>query len=149
MPVKPIPDGYHSVTPYLMATDARQIVVFLKEVFGAVEGHRMSFPDGRIMHTDVRIGDSLLMLSDVCAGGQSTAAGLYVYVPDVDATYKKALAAGATSIMEPMNAFYGDRSGGVRDPQGNMWWIGTHIEDVPPDELARRGEVAMKQMAGK
>lgn len=146
MAVKPIPDGYHSVTPYLMVENAGKLIDFLKQAFGATETERVSRPDGGVMHAEVRIGNSPVMMGEPM-GRPAMPAGLYLYVEDVDAIYAQALAAGATSLMAPADQFYGDRSGGVTDPAGNTWWIATHIEDVPHDELAKRAEEAMKQRA--
>ena len=145
MTVKAIPDGYHTVTPYLMVQGAGQLIDFLKLAFDAQETERITAPDGAIAHAEVRIGDSIVMMSD--AGGERAPmpSGLYLYVNDTDAVYKSALRAGATSIMEPMDQFYGDRSAGVKDPSGNQWWIATHKEDVSPEELKRRA--AMQQCA--
>lgn len=148
MAVKPIPDGYHAVTPYLTVENAAKLIDFLKQAFGAVETERVARPDGGIMHAEVRIGDSAVMLGEPM-GHSTSPAGLYLYVEDVDATYARALAAGATSLIAPTDQFYGDRSGSVTDPAGNTWWIATHIEDVPRDEMAKRAEAAMKQRAQK
>jgi uncharacterized glyoxalase superfamily protein PhnB len=145
MAVKMIPDGYHSVQPYLMVKGAKRLLDFIKTVFGATELENMSAPDGRVMHAEVKIGDSAVMIADAQDHLPPTTAGLYVYVPDVDATYRKALAAGATSAMEPADQFYGDRHGGVKDEFGNFWWIATHIEDVSKEEMARRAEQYMAQ----
>jgi PhnB protein len=145
MAVKQIPDGYHAVQPYLMVKGARRLLEFIKKTFDATEIENMPGPDGTIMHAEVRIGDSTIMLSDAQRQFQPTTAALYVYVPDVDATYKKALAEGASSAMEPADQFYGDRHGGVKDEFGNFWWIATHIEDVPREEMARRAEQYMAQ----
>lgn len=145
MAVKPIPDGYHSVTPYLIVQGASGLIDFMKQAFDAEESVRMERPDGTIMHAEVRIGDSVVMLSD--AGGESTPMPgmLHLYVNDADATYRRALTAGATSLQEPEDQFYGDRSAGVKDQFGNQWWIATHIEDVSPEEMARRSEAYMQQ----
>jgi uncharacterized glyoxalase superfamily protein PhnB len=102
-------------------------------------------PDGSIMHASLKIGNSMLMLADVSEHAKATSVMLYLYVPDVDATYQRAIKAGATSVMEPSDQFYGDRSGGVRDFAGNTWFFGTHIEDVTPDELKRRSAEMFKQ----
>jgi uncharacterized glyoxalase superfamily protein PhnB len=145
MPVKPIPDRYHSVTPYLVVQGASTLIEFLKQAFEATEMFRMAQPDGTIMHAEVQIGDSIVMMGEARGECQPLSAAMYLYVEDVDAVYKRALQAGATSQMEPADQFYGDRHAGVKDPAGNHWWIATHIEDVPPDELARRAEAFMKQ----
>jgi PhnB protein len=140
MTVKPIPDGYHSVTPYLMVADAAGLLEFLRDAFGAVEAEKMAGPDGKIMHAEVKIGDSHVMLSEAQGQWQPMPCAIYLYVTDADATYAQALAAGATSVMEPMDQFYGDRHGGVKDRFGNLWWIATRIEDVSKEELARRAQ---------
>jgi uncharacterized glyoxalase superfamily protein PhnB len=143
MAVKAIPDGYHTITPYLTVQGAGKLIDFLKLAFDAQETERITAPDGAIAHAEVRIGNSIVMMSD--AGGERAPmpSGLYLYVNDTDAVYKSALRAGATSIMEPADQFYGDRSAGVKDPVGNQWWIATHKEDVSPEELKRRA--AMQQ----
>ncbi len=138
MPVKPIPDGVHTVTPYLLAESVPQLIDFVKKAFGAQELMRLPRADGSIMHAQVKIGDSLLMLTE--PGGIFTLMPtmMYLYVPDADTTYRQALAAGATTMMEMADQFWGDRMGTVRDPLGNIWSIATHQEDVSPDEIARR-----------
>jgi PhnB protein len=145
MPVKPTPDGYPSVTPYLVVPGAAGLIDFLKQVFGAHEVMRLAAPANRIGHAELRIGDSLLMLADAHGDHQPTQTMLHVYVADADAAYRRALSAGATSEREPADQFYGDRVAGVRDRWGNRWSIATHIEDLPPDELQRRAEAAMRQ----
>ncbi len=145
-PVKPIPDGYHSVTPYLIVSDAPRALEFYKAAFGATELMRMTQPDGRVGHAEIRIGDSPVMLADEFPeiGARSpqtiggTAVSLMVYVPDVDAVVAQAVAAGAKLTRPVADQFYGDRIGGVADPFGHSWFIATHKEDVPPDELERR-----------
>ncbi|MBV9530280.1 MAG: VOC family protein [Bradyrhizobium sp.] len=144
--VKPVPDGYHTLTPYLVVDGAEKIIHFMKEAFGARPVFDpMMRPDGKVMHAEFRIGDSVVMISDSSERAQATSAVLHLYVPNVDAVYQKALKAGATSLSEPADQFYGDRSGGVRDPAGNRWHIGTHIEDVSPAELKKRAAELLKQ----
>jgi len=145
MAVKPIPDGYHSVTPYLVVQGVAKLIDFLKQAFDAKEIERMAGPDGSVMHGEVRIGDSVVMMGEAWGESKPIAAALYLYVNDTDVTYRRALQAGATSLREPADQFYGDRSGGVKDPAGNQWWIATRKEDVSPEELARRAETYMKQ----
>ena len=145
MAVKPIPEGYHTVTPYLTVQGAAKLVDFLKQAFGAEEIFRTTGPDGTIRHAEVRIGDSVVMMAEPRGEWKPMPGAIYLYVNDTDAAYKRALQAGATSLMEPADQFYGDRSAGVKDPVGNHWWIATHIEDVPPAELAKREEAFMKQ----
>ena len=144
--VKPVPEGFHTVTPYLVVDGAEKIIRFMKEAFGAQTVFEpMTRPDGKIMHAEVRIGDSILMISDSSERARATTATLQLYVPNVDAVYQKAVKAGAVSEMEPANQFYGDRNSGVRDPAGNRWYIGTHVEDVSPAELKKRAVEFMKQ----
>lgn len=147
-PVKPIPDGYHTVTPYLIVEDALAILDFLERAFGATVLDRYLAPDGSVTHAEFRIGDSLVMLGGASAQYPAIAAMLHLYVEDVDAVYRQALAAGATSLREPENMPYGDRSGGVKDPAGNQWWIATHVEDVSSEELARRQKSAEVPSSG-
>ena len=150
MAVKPIPDGYHSITPYLVVPDAPKTIAFLKQAFGATTLFEpMKRPDGTIGHAELKIGDSPLMLSEASEQCPATQAMIHLYVPDVDATYKKALAAGATSVMEVADQFYGDRSGGVKDPAVNSWYVATHKEDVAPQELAKRAAAFFKQKQGQ
>jgi PhnB protein len=138
MAVKPIPEGYHSVTPYLIVKDADKLLQFVQKAFKAQvkEEHRNA--DGTIMHADVVIGDSHVMLGQAGGTWGEALGTLMVYVPDADATYKAALEAGGTSVQEMADQFYGDRSGGVQDPCGVTWWISTHVEDVSPEEMERR-----------
>jgi len=145
MAVKPIPDGYHTVTPYLTVQGVPKLIDFLRQAFEAREVERMAQPDGTIRHAEVRIGDSVVMMSEAGGEREPMPSAIYLYVHDADAVYQRALQAGATSLMEPADQFYGDRSAGVKDLSGNYWWIATHKEDVPPEELKRRAEVAMKQ----
>jgi PhnB protein len=138
MAVKPIPEGRHTVTPYLMVEGAGRLIDFVKSAFHAKELERHDGPGGAVMHAEVRIGDSVLMLADANEKHPATRSAIHLYVNDVDATHASALKAGAVSTMAPATQFYGDRSGGVRDAFGNTWWIATHVEDVPPAELERR-----------
>src|SRR5438093_11946879 len=115
MAVKPIPDCYHTVTPYITVSGASKLIDFLKQTFDAKEVHVMKTPDGRISHAEIKIGDSVVMLGEASDAWKASPSSLYVYVSDTDATYKRALKAGATSIMEPADQFYGDRNGGVKD----------------------------------
>jgi len=141
MAVKPIPDGFHSVTPELVVQGGARLIDFMKQAFDAEEVLRIPAGSGAIMHAEVRIGDSIVMLSDAMRQ-PPIAASIFLYVPDTDATYLKALRAGATSLMEPTGMFWGDRFARVKDPWGNLWGIATHVEDVPADELARRAAAA-------
>lgn len=144
MAVKAIPEGYHTVTPYLVAQGAAQLIDFMKEAFAAEEIQCMTLPDGSIMHAEVRIGNSRVMLSEARGEYGPMPTMLHLYVEDMDAVYQRALQAGATSLREPADEFYGDRVGGVKDVSGNQWWIATHIEDVSPEELAKREEALRK-----
>lgn len=146
MAVKPTPDGYHSVTPYLYVDDAPAAIEFYKEVFGASERMRLEWQGGKIGHAELQIGDSVIMLasefpemgvlSPSSVGG--TPVSLMVYVENVDEVFARALAEGAEEIRSVANQFYGDRSGTFRDPRGHLWTVSTHVEDVPAEELERR-----------
>ncbi|MDN7144223.1 VOC family protein [Pseudomonas sp. JQ170] len=147
MAVKPIPEGQHSITPYLGIKDAAKAIDFYKAAFGAVEMFRLDAPDGRVGHAELKIGDSSIMLADPCdqAGGLTSsqslggaAIGLHLYVEDVDARYAQALKAGATQVSAVQDQFYGDRSGTLKDPFGNLWFISTHKEDLSVEEIRAR-----------
>lgn len=140
MPVKPIPDGFHTVIPYLVVEGVPRLIEFLQAAFDAKETHRTTLPGGRVMHAQVQIGDSMIMMGEGGEGHPAMPCALYLYVPDTDTVYRKAIEAGGESIMEPADQFYGDRNAGVKGPCGNSWWIGTHVEDVAPEELARRAQ---------
>jgi uncharacterized glyoxalase superfamily protein PhnB len=137
MAVKPIPDGYHTVTPYLTVDDPAPVIEFLKKAFDAQETFAMRDEKGNIGHAEVKVGSSMLMLGRAHDQWKTRPGNFYVYVEDCDAIYKKALAAGGTSISEPETQFYGDRHGGVTDSQGNNWWIATHVKDVSPEDMER------------
>jgi PhnB protein len=151
MAVKLIPEGYHSVTPYLIVDDATRALEFYKKALSAVELMRMPGLRGKIGHAEIRIGDSPVMLADespeMGARSARTIGGspisLMVYVEDVDARVAQAVAAGAKLTRPVANQFYGDRTGGIEDPFGYHWYLATHVEDVPPDELAKRAAKAM------
>ena len=145
--VKPIPQGFNTVTPYLTVHRVAELIDFAKNVFGATEVDRMTRPDGVVMHAEIKIGDSMIMLGTAMDEASVRNGQLYVYMPDVDAVHRRAIQAGATSLREPTDMFYGDRCGGLRDTWGNDWWIATHIEDVAPDEMQRRAAAAMTQHA--
>jgi uncharacterized glyoxalase superfamily protein PhnB len=134
------PDGYHTVTPYLIVRDAGSLIGFLKQVLEAREEQRFAEPDGFIMHAEVRIGDSVVMIADANEANPPRPGMLHVYLEDIDAAYGRALAAGAAAVREPEDQFYGDRTAGVEDPFGNQLWLTTHIEDVSPEEMQRRME---------
>jgi PhnB protein len=137
--VKPIPDGYSAITPYLIAEDGAGLIDFLAGAFGAVERMRMPMPGGGIGHAEVEIDGAALMLSDAFPPEHpATQSQIHLYVEDVDATYARAVSAGGASVAEPADQFYGDRIARVLDPAGNNWTISTHVEDVDADELMRR-----------
>jgi PhnB protein len=144
MAVKPIPEGYSTFTPYFVVEGATDFIEFLKKAFGAEETYRFPAPGGKLGHAEVRLGTSVLMLADTTPDYPASRTNSYLYVPDVDATYKKAVAAGAQSKREPSNQFYGDRVATVIDRWGNTWSIGTHVEDVPPAEMERRMKAQKK-----
>jgi PhnB protein len=148
MAVKPVPEGYHSVTPYLIVDGAAKAIEFYKTAFGAVELMRMPGPGGKIGHAEIKIGNSPIMMADehpeIGARGPQSFGGspmmLMVYLDDVDAVVQRAVAAGATLVRPLENKFYGDRSGTLKDPFGHQWEIATHVEDVPPEEMERRSK---------
>jgi uncharacterized glyoxalase superfamily protein PhnB len=144
MAAKPIPDGYHTVTPYLVVPDVAAELDFLERAFGAEVTFKMQGPDGSVSHAEARVGTSMVMLGGSSERWAPMPCMLYLYVEDVDAAYARAVAAGGESIMEPADQFYGDRNGGVRDAFGNQWWVGTHVEDLTPEEMRRRAEAAGK-----
>jgi PhnB protein len=146
MAVNPIPAGHHTVTPYLIVRGAPRVIDFLQRAFDAELTHApLKRPDGTIMHAEVQIGDSRVMIAEESQMAKAAPVSLYLYVPDVDSVYRQAIEAGGKTIMEPMDMFYGDRSGGVKDPADNSWMIATHQEDVAPDELAKRAESFFRQ----
>ena len=153
MAVRPIPEGYHTLTPYLVLSGGAAALDFYQKAFGAVEIMRMDGPDGRVMHAEIKIGDSILMLSDECPqmgfkgpkslGGSGV--GLLLYVEGVDAVFARAVEAGG-SVMKPLaDQFYGDRSGTIVDPFGHVWTLATHVEDVSFEECHRRAEEFRKK----
>jgi PhnB protein len=155
MATKPIPEGYHTVTPYLAVDDAAEAIEYYKKAFGAKERVRMEAPGGKIGHAEIEVGDSLVMLSDPFPQASTkppkelggTSASVFMYVEDVDAVVKQAVDAGATIAMEVSDQFWGDRFGSVLDPFGHLWSIATHVEDVPPEEMAERAKAAMAAMS--
>ena len=138
--VKPVPEGYHSITPYLTVPGLAKTIEFMKQAFGAEVRELMHGPGGSIMHGEVKIGDSIVMMGEPRPDSPYAArpCNLYLYVPNVDEVYARAIQAGGKSLREPTDEFYGDRSSGVEDPSGNYWWVGTHIEDVSMEEINRR-----------
>jgi PhnB protein len=155
MATEPIPEGYHTVTPYLAVDDAAEAIDYYTKAFGAEERVRMETPDGQVGHAELEIGDSLVMLSDPFPQASTktptelggTSVSVFMYVEDVDAVVKQAVDAGATVTMEVADQFWGDRFGSVKDPFGHSWSIATHVEDVPPEEMAERGKAAMAAMS--
>ena len=155
MATKPIPDGYHAVTPYLMVKGAARALDFYKQVFGATVVVRMDTPDGGIAHSEIKIGDSMIMVADEQVGMGfpspetigGTPVGIHLYVDDSDACFARAIAAGARQKKPMQDQFYGDRSGTVTDPFGHLWTISTHVEDVSPEEMKRRMEAMTKKQA--
>ncbi len=155
MAVKPIPEGYHSVSPALAVDGAAEAIEFYKRAFGAKERFVMPGPEGMIAHAELEIGDSVVMLSDPFPhstvrppkelGG--TSVGVFVYVEDVDAVFEQAVKEGATVTMALEDMFWGDRFGSVTDPYGHSWSLATHVEDVPPEEMEERSKQAMAAMS--
>jgi PhnB protein len=153
MATKAIPDGYHSVTPYLIVNGAAKAIDFYKRAFAATELMRMEAPDGKVAHAEIKIGDSQIMLADEqpemgyrspqSLGGAPVS--LMVYVEAVDETFERALSNGAEELQALKDQFYGDRSGTLKDPFGHVWTIATHVEDVPPAEMERRAQEAMQK----
>lgn len=153
MPARFIPEGYHTATPYLIIDGASAAIDYYKKAFGAAEVCRMEMPGGKIGHAEIQIGDSHIMLADGCAemgfrdplalGGSPVS--IMLYMEDVDAVFKRAIAAGATAVKPVQDQFYGDRSGTLKDPFGHVWTVSTHVEDVPPDEMERRAKAFMEQ----
>jgi len=154
--VKPIPDGYTTVTPYLTVNDAARAIEFYKQAFGAEESMRLAQPDGKLAHAEIRIGGSAIMLHDEAPKWQAlspktiggTASSIMLYVRDADAVIERALKAGATLNMAAADQFYGDRCGNVTDPFGHKWIIATHVEDVPPAEVRQRAAKLFQQQQG-
>ena len=156
MAVRPIPEGYSAVTPYLIVKGAAKALDYYSRAFGAKELMRFATPDGRVAHAEMQIGDSRIMLGDempehghrspLSIGGSGT--GIMLYVDRVDDVFARAIAAGATAQQPVKNQFYGDRSGTLTDPFGHVWTISTHVEDVPAEELQRRMEAASAAQAG-
>jgi PhnB protein len=144
---KPVPEGFHTVTPYLVLNDGARAIEFYKKAFGAKEIMRMPGPDGSISHAEVKIGDSIIMLGSSPTAHQpqgESPVNIFLYLEDVDTTFKNALAAGAKQLQPLADQPWGDRYGRVTDPFGHVWALATHVEDVSPDEMARRMQEAMK-----
>lgn len=154
MAVKPIPEGYHTLTPYFTVRDAARAIEFYKQAFGAQERGVMKGPDGKVMHAELKIGDSIVMLADefpefgavAPESGGSTSMGLHIYVDNVDQAFDRAVKAGAKVEMPVSDQFWGDRYGKLRDPFGHKWSIATHVKDMSADEMKRSMDEAMAQM---
>jgi PhnB protein len=153
-PVRAIPEGYHTVTPYLTCKNAAQAIDYYKSVFGATEIMRMGSPDGKIGHAELKIGDSHIFVSDEFPGmnsaptpGVKNACGMFVYLENVDAVFNRAVAAGAKVDMPLTNQFWGDRYGKITDPFGQNWGLSQHVEDVAPAEMERRSKEWQEKMA--
>ena len=146
MAVKPVPEGYHTVTPYLIVKGASRAIQFYKQAFGATEIMRFPGPNDTIAHAEIKIGDSVVMLADEPSSGEyrtpqalgGSPVGLMIYVPDVDGVFKNAVSLGAKETRPVQDQFYGDRSGNLTDPYGHVWTIATHVEDVSKEEMQRR-----------
>ena len=152
--VRPVPAGYHTVTPYLTVDDGARAIEFYVRAFGARETERLPGPGGKIMHAELRLGDSVVMLSDEFPGMSTarspkalggTTGGLFLYVPDVDTAFRRAVEAGCKVLMPVTDMFWGDRFGKLEDPFGNQWTMATHVEDVPHDEMRRRAETRRRR----
>jgi PhnB protein len=148
--VRPIPEGFHSLTPHLTCRDAARAIDFYKSIFGATEVMRMASPDGKIMHAELKFGDSHLMLNDEIPGmavapnpSATHSSALFFYMEDVDSVYNRAVAAGSRIDMPLDNMFWGDRYGKITDPFGHQWGLATHVEDVAPEEMKRRSATEM------
>jgi PhnB protein len=152
--VKPIPEGFHTITPYLTCNDTGKAIEFYTRAFDAKEIMRMPMPNGKIGHAEIRVGDSVIMLADEMPGSEcrspqslgGTTSGIFLYVKDVDTAYQKAVSAGAKATMPPQDMFWGDRFGRLTDPFGHSWSMATHKEDVAPDEMQRRMQAEMAKM---
>ena len=152
MSVKPIPEGYHSITPYLGIDQAAEAIEFYKKAFGATEVMRLEMPDGKIGHAELRIGDSAIMMASPCGemafgspGKDHTSVALHLYVHDVDTQFAQAIKAGGTSISEPKDQFYGDRSGTLKDPFGHVWFLATRKEDLSEAQIRQRAAEMFQQ----
>ena len=158
--VKPVPEGYHTVTPYLVVKDAKRALEYYRKAFGAETKMSMPTPDGRIMHAEVRIGDSMIFVSDELldmapkikapeSTGGTVTGSIFLYVPDVDVVFKRAVDAGASVIMPVTDMFWGDRAGQVSDPFGHRWWLATHKQDLTPEQIRQGAQQAFAEQARK
>lgn len=146
--VNPIPDGFHTVTPVLTVQGASKLIGFLQQAFDAEELYRLDGPNGTVMHAELKIDDSMVIVGEATDQWKPMPATVALYVEDPDGWYQRALRAGGSFVRGPSNQFYGDRSAGIKDFAGNHWWIHTHIEDVPPEGIKKRAAVWMKQQKG-
>jgi PhnB protein len=154
--VRPVPEGYHTATPYLIFQDAAPAIDFYKKAFGATETVRMNGPDGKVSHAEIKIGDSVIMLgsapgNDLAAPQKLNAStvSVFLYLPDVDSTFKQALSAGAKTAQSLEDMFWGDRFGRLVDPFGHSWSLATHVEDVSPEEMGKRAQALAAKMAAQ
>ena len=154
MAVRSIPNGYHTLTPYLMINGAAEALKFYKRAFGAMELYKMDTPGGKIGHAEIQIGDSRIMMADECGeespfrapqASSGSPVGLHLYVKDVDALFAQAVDAGAKVIKPVQDQFYGDRTGALQDPFGHVWFVATHKEDLSLEEIKHRAEAVHKQ----
>jgi len=136
--VNPIPQGYGTVTPYLIVDGVPKLIDFLKETFHAEERARINDKEDHVGHAEIKIGNSIVMMADSTAQYRPIPSQLYVYVDNVDDTYERAMTAGGTSEQEPTTQFYGDHTAAIKDPTGNVWWIAAHVEDISPQEMDKR-----------
>jgi uncharacterized glyoxalase superfamily protein PhnB len=139
MATRPIPEGFHTITPFFMVRDVKAVITFAKKAFDAKQEYLLEHSNGKVMHAQIRIGDSNIMLGDAMRN-DALPSMVYLYTDDVDGLYRRAIEARGKSLQEPTDMFYGDRSGGVKDPQGISWWTATHVEDVSEEELKKRGK---------
>ena len=146
--VKPIPEGFHSVSAAMVIKDAAKAIDFYQKAFGAQEVLRLSGPNDSVVHAEIKIGDSIIMMGESQGEHKPRPSTIYLYVEDTAAVFARALDAGAKSLMEPADQFYGDRNGGIEDPSGNTWWIATHVEDVSPEEMDRRFKAYLAEQSG-
>jgi PhnB protein len=152
--VKPVPEGYHTATPYLIFQDAAPAIDFYKKAFAATEIMRMNGPDGKVSHAEIKIGDSVIMLGSAPGNDLATpqklngsSVSIFLYLPDVDSTFKQAVSAGAKAVQPLEDMFWGDRFGRLVDPFGHSWSLATHVEDVAPAEMGKRAQEAAAKMA--
>ncbi len=143
MSVNYIPEGYHSVTPLISVKGASRLIDFMKKAFGATEIYSFPSPDGTIMHAEMKIGDSIIMVGEAMKGASTMPCSLYLYVQHVDSTYRNSVDAGGETIDGPNDMFWGDRVASIKDFAGNKWMMATHVEDVSAEELERRAQQAM------